>query len=80
MPDRDPEWERYRRRRSLGLFLLLGYVPITFAFGLLVFQIFHVEWPVGLFALSWMSLNLYVGTHNNIRCPRCGKWFCFDRD
>lgn len=74
------KWEVYKRRRNLILFLLIGYVPITFAFGLLVFRIFHVSWPVLPFTISWMSLGLYAAAHKRITCPRCGKWFCFDRD
>jgi hypothetical protein len=80
MPDYDQEWENYRRRRNLKLFLLIGYVPITFAFGLITTAPFHTDALIGVFAILWILLSLYVVTHNNMRCPRCGKWFCFDRN
>jgi hypothetical protein len=78
MPDYDQEWENYRRHRNLKLFLLVGFVPITFAFGLITTVLFHTSALVLVFAVLWMLLSLYVATHNNIRCPRCGKWFCFE--
>jgi hypothetical protein len=79
MPDYGQEWENYRRRRNLKLFLGIGYVPITFAFGLITTALFHTSALFPVFAVLWMLLSLYVATHKNMRCPRCGKWFCFDR-
>ena len=65
--------------KRLQLFLLIGYVPITFAFGLITTTLFHTSALVLVFAILWMLLSLYVGTQNNMQCSRCGKWFCFDR-
>jgi hypothetical protein len=78
MPDYDQEWENYRRRRNPRLFLFIGYVPITFAFGLITTWLFHTAALVGVFMILWMSVGLYVATTT---CGALGvKWFCFDRN
>lgn len=79
MPDYEKQWQDYKRRRKLGAFLLIGYVPVTFAFGMITVRLFHIELPVIVFAISWMLLAGYVATHV-VRCPKCGKSFCFDGD
>lgn len=70
MPDYEKQWLDYKRRRNLGLFLLIGYLPITFAFGIITVRLFHTEIPMIVFAISWMLLSGYVGTHNVVRCKR----------
>jgi hypothetical protein len=76
MDEYEVHWRELKRRRNLALFAFAGYVPITFAFGVLVENLFHSDKPVFVFALSWMLFVAITGIrHSMFPCPRCGKWF-----
>jgi hypothetical protein len=70
------QWRELKKRRNLALFAFIGYVPITFAFGLLTHHFFQSEKPVFVFAIAWMLFYAVAGNRcNNFHCPRCGKSF-----
>jgi hypothetical protein len=76
MDEYEVHWRELKRRRNLALFAFAGYVPITFAFGVLAENYFHTDKPVFVFAISWMLLVAITGVrHSMFPCPRCGKWF-----
>jgi hypothetical protein len=60
---------------SQALFLILGYIPIWFVFGLLTVKFFHTDKPVFIFALfcgpMWLATS-----HRFIvlPCPHCRAW------
>jgi len=72
----EQQWEDYRRRKNRLLLGLFGYIPITFAFGLLATELFRVQWPIPVFAVSWMLLFATAGIRlQSYPCPRCGQLF-----
>jgi hypothetical protein len=70
------QWRELKKRRNLAFFAFIGYVPITFAFGLIAHSLFKSEIPVFVFAIAWMLFIAIAGHRSNTsRCPRCGEWF-----
>jgi hypothetical protein len=66
----------YKRLRNWFWFIWLGYVPIVFAFMVLIRTLFGTFIPSFVLALAWMTLFLVVGIRlSSWHCPRCGKWF-----
>jgi|HubBroStandDraft_6_1064221.scaffolds.fasta_scaffold39081_3 hypothetical protein len=76
MADYEQQWEDYRRRRNGLLLGIFGYIPITFALGLLVTKLFQVQWLIPVFAACWMLLFASAGWRlQSFPCPRCGQLF-----
>ena len=76
MDEYDANWQELKRRRNQWLFAFIGYIPITFLFGLLTYSLFHSEKPVFVFAIAWMLFFVVAGNrYGHFHCPRCGKWF-----
>lgn len=76
MADYHQQWEDYKRRRNRLLLGFFGYIPITFAFGLVVKRLLDVDWPVLVFAIAWMVLAANAGLRfQTFPCPRCGQAF-----
>jgi hypothetical protein len=76
MADYCQQWEDYKRRRNQLLFVFIGYVPITFTFGVLTEKLFHTDKPFFVFAGLWLILFVIAVAHyQGFPCPRCGKWF-----
>ena len=66
MDEYEAHWREFKRRRNQALFAFVGYVPITFAFGVLTEKLFHTEKPVFVFAISWMMLGAIAGVRHNM--------------
>src|ERR1017187_589313 len=74
--DYQEHWHRYRRIRNMYFLLWLGYVPVTFVFGMVVSKVFGTYTPGFVFAGVWIATLVIVGSRLSAwRCPRCGKWF-----
>jgi hypothetical protein len=59
-----------KRHRNQLLFAFIGYVPITFAFGVLAEKLFHTDKPVFVFAISWMLLLSIAGDRHSMPLVR----------
>jgi len=76
MDDYDIQWGELKKRKKLALFAFFGYVPITFAFGLLMHPLLQTDKPVFVFAIAWMLFfAVALARYSSFRCPRCGKRF-----
>jgi hypothetical protein len=74
MTEQEQKWAEYKKRKNQALFVILGYIPICFAFDLLTVRLFHTDKPVRIFALFWglmwvVSAYRFIG----LPCPRCGR-------
>jgi hypothetical protein len=72
----EEEWREFRRRSTLSLVAIVGFLPVVMALGALTRKLFHSGRPFFVFATFWM---LFVGISGYRRrvflCPRCGKRF-----
>jgi hypothetical protein len=52
MDEYEVHWRDLKRRRNQLLLGFIGYIPITFAFGVLAEKLFHTDKPFFVFAIS----------------------------
>lgn len=72
-PNLEPELTRWRKARRNVLLLLLAYIPVTIAFGMVVTRLFHTDTPVFYFGLLYIVVYVVYGLCVNRPCPRCGR-------
>lgn len=73
MDDDDVRWREVRKRKKLWLFAFIGYVPFSFAFGLLAHRLFRSEKPAIAFAISWMLFIAIAAFRYIVLSERLGK-------
>jgi hypothetical protein len=74
MVDNEQKWAEYKKRKNYALFVILGYVPICFAFDLLSVKLLQTDKPGLIVALFWGLMWLLTAYRFIVLpCPHCGR-------
>ena len=75
------EWDAYKLRGLILLFLFLGYFPFGFLINLLFDVLLGAMEALGVIAAAgWMiAIGIAAWRYENFCCPRCGERFSSQR-